>query len=395
MQKVLAAFDKCKDSLTAGESCEIAKDIFEEVSFVVDTVPLSDGGEGFVEILTQQASGELIFVKASDALGKVKDVSVGLCELENLPAATKEFLNLTLTQGKIAIIEMASVVGLADLPFEERNAWKTSTLGMGEVLAHCASLELDAILIGIGGSATNDMGLGSLVGLGLELQRENGEIIDFPCPKEWHDLAKIKLNHLLDLPPLKIACDVRNPLLGPNGATHQYGKQKGLNQESRERLESKMEEMVTKLSSHFSKAEENSILDGSGAAGGIGYGLGLAYDVSLVPGFDLIRIWFDLDNKIKDCDFVFTGEGRFDKTSLQGKGPFEVIRLANIHSKKSFLIAGSVDSQVKEDCQNQFSDLQIHSFSDPELSLEENLKKGGELMAKKLKNVFFDNENQD
>ena len=395
MQKVLAAFDKCKDSLTAGESCEIAKDIFEEMSFVVDTVPLSDGGEGFVEILTQQASGELIFVKASDALGKVKDVSVGLCELENLPVATKEFLNLTPTKGKIAIIEMASVVGLADLRFEERNAWKTSTLGMGEVLAHCASLELDAILIGIGGSATNDMGLGSLVGLGLELQRENGETIDFPCPKEWHDLAKIKLNHLLDLPPLKIACDVRNPLLGPNGATHQYGKQKGLNQESRERLESKMEEMVTKLSSHFSKAEENSTLDGSGAAGGIGYGLGLAYDVSLVPGFDLIRIWFDLDNKIKDCDFVLTGEGRFDKTSLQGKGPFEVIRLANIHSKKSFLIAGSVDSQVKEDCQNQFSDLQIHSFSDPELSLEENLKKGGELMAKKLKNVFFDNENQD
>ena len=186
MQKILAAFDKCKDSLAAKELCMLAKKTLEEEGqeYLVDMVPLTDGGEGFVEILTLQAGGEFIPLRASDSLGRKKELVVGLCELEKLPQIVKDFLSLP-DRGKIVIVEMASVVGLADLKRKERNAWKTSTVGIGEVLKYCSTLQPDAILLGIGGSSTNDMGLGALSGLGMELFSESGDLLSFPSPETW------------------------------------------------------------------------------------------------------------------------------------------------------------------------------------------------------------------
>ena len=389
MQKILAAFDKCKGSLAAKELCMLAKKTLEQEGqeYLVDMVPLTDGGEGFVEMLSTQAGGEFIPLHASDSLGRKKELVIGLCQLEKLPRMVKDFLSLP-DQGRIVILEMASVVGLADLKRKERNAWKTSTVGIGEVLKYCSTLELDAILLGIGGSSTNDMGVGALSGLGMEMFSESGNLLRFPSPETWAELVKVSIQKMVSLPPLKIACDVKNSLLGPKGATHQFGAQKGLSSEDRVAVEEEMNKMVQKFKKCFPDAEKKSTEEGSGAAGGIGYGLGLVYDVSMVAGFDLIRTWFTLDQQIKDSEIVITGEGRFDQSSIGGKGPFELIRQADQYHKKAFVFAGSIEDESKTFCEEQFSNVEIHEFGYRQLDLEENFARAEEFFVRKLKEIL-------
>ena len=146
--------------------------------------------------------------------------------------------------------------------------------------------------------------------------------------------------------------------------------------------------MVQKLGESFPDAEKNSSEEGSGAAGGIGYGLGLVYDVSMVPGFDLIRTWFTLDQKIKDSEIVITGEGRFDQTSIGGKGPFELIRKADQYHKEAYVFAGSIEDESKAFCEEQFSNVEIHEFGDRQLDLEENFARAEEFFVRKLREIL-------
>ncbi len=391
-QKVLAAFDKCKDSLAASELCKLTQDTLESRvgQYAVDIVPLSDGGEGFVQILTTEVKGEFIPFNASDSVGKKKEVQIGVCKLSNLSVLAKDFLKLP-DEGKIGIIEMASIVGLADLKVEERNAWKTSSKGVGEVLAFCASLKLDAILLGIGGSSTNDMGVGALKSLGFEFIDSTGHSISFPSPETWSSVSTIKAGCMVSLPPLTIACDVRNPLLGPMGATHQFGKQKGLDSDARDCLEKKMEEMLALMGTIFSDVAVSAKAEGSGAAGGIGFGLGLAYKVNFVPGFDLISSWCDIPSKIRRCDILITGEGRFDKTSMQGKAPFELIRKAHQAGKKTYVFAGSVEEETKKICEKEYASLEIYEFGKLGVTLEDKLTNASSHLISSLNDVMFPN----
>jgi len=389
-KKVLAAFDKCKDSLAASELCKLTQKTLESRvgQYSVDIVPLSDGGEGFVEILTTVVSGELLPFSAADSLGKKKEILVGVCELNNLPRLAKDFLKLP-DEGKIGIIEMASIVGLADLSVEERNAWKTCSKGVGEALAFCASLELDAILLGIGGSSTNDMGVGALKSLGLEPIDSTGQIISFPSPETWSSVSTIQTAGMTSLPPLTIACDVRNPLLGPMGATHQFGKQKGLDFDARDCMEGEMEKMLGVMGAMFPDVAISAKAEGSGAAGGIGFGLGLAYKVNFVPGFDLISSWCNLTSKIRNCEILITGEGRFDQTSMQGKAPFELIRQAHQLGKKTYVFAGSVEEETKKICEREYPNLEIYEFGNRGLTLEENLANASSHLISTLNKVMF------
>jgi len=373
-KQVLAAFDKCKDSLAAGELCNLTQKTLESrgSGFRVQCMPLSDGGEGFVDILTKQASGSFSPFYASDSLGFPKEILIGLCELRNLPALAKESLGLP-NDGRIGIIEMASIVGLADLKMEQRDAWKTCTRGVGEALAHCSSLELDAILLGIGGSSTNDMGVGALSALGLDFSDSHGCPISFPTPEKWSSVSTIESRKMVPLPPLIIACDVRNPLLGTQGATHQFGKQKGLTKEARKAMEQEMEKMLALMSSLYPDAVTGSHAEGSGAAGGIGFGLGLAYEVKFVPGFELISSWYNLGKKLEDCEILITGEGRFDQTSSQGKAPFELMKKAHELGKESFVFAGSVDDEMKIRCELEYPGVKIYEFGNRSKSLADNL----------------------
>jgi glycerate kinase len=156
----------------------------------VQTIPLTDGGEGFAELLTLAKGGTFHPVSVKDSLGRENEVKVGLISIENLCDDLLKFMNLN-TRGKIAVIEMASVVGLCNLRHSERNPWLTSTYGVGQLLKEVSSLGSSSILLGIGGSSTNDMGVGALSALGVNLLDQRGNIISFPSPIRWPRVDQI------------------------------------------------------------------------------------------------------------------------------------------------------------------------------------------------------------
>jgi glycerate 2-kinase len=383
--RILAAFDKCKDSLSADDLCSLAKRRIEgkyrEAS--VEKIPQTDGGEGFASILTRAMSGEMRPVRVSDSLGRPCEIQVGYLEVEKLSDEMVAFLSLP-KSGTIALVEMASAVGLADLEDGERNPWETSTIGVGECLRECEKWGVSAILLGVGGSSTNDMGVGALSALGVGFLDELGQKVEFPCPRSWDVIRSIDASSLLPLPPVWIACDVSNPLLGNNGATRQFGRQKGLRLEDEDALENRMLEMTRLFAKNFPGADKKCDSPGMGAAGGIGFGLSLACNVSMVGGFSLVSKCFDLEKEIELCDVVLTGEGRFDCTSLQGKGPCEILRLACKYGKKAILLAGSVQEEAVSRFMEESPSAEIHAFGRKDLSLSENLTRAEELFQVKL-----------
>ena len=386
--RILLAFDKCKNSLTAAELCSLGEELLrKEKDNVASSIPLTDGGEGFVEILTRGAKGIFEQYLVRDSLAREKLVKVGICKADSLSETVHRFLDLKGSE-KLAVIEMASVAGLADLKMNERNPWKTSTLGIGDLLGKVSQDGADAILLGIGGSSTNDAGLGALVSLGLRFFDSDGREVANPSPEKWSSIAEVDSKNLSYLPPLFIACDVENKLLGKKGATYQFAQQKGLHEKDLPVLEQKMEKIVDKLEKFFPSAKTCADSAGSGAAGGIAFGLSLHYESKLVSGFNLLSHWFDLEKRLMQSDLVITSEGRFDSTSLNGKGPFELIRLSQKYGKPSLVLAGSVEEKAAHKCEELFPDCSIQAFGSEDISLEENLKQAPELFKTKFKTVL-------
>lgn len=387
--EVLAAFDKCKDSLSAWEICSLVqKTLYSEFGVESTKIaPLTDGGEGFVEILTKAKGGTFHSVQAKDSLGKIKKVKIGIVSGEQLDSSMLDFMNLSASK-KLAIVEMSSIVGLADLPVEKRDPWETSSFGVGELLWESSRLGADSILLGIGGSSTNDIGVGAMSALNIEFYDLQDQKIPFPAPKFWSEVKEISAANKLDLPFIRIACDVTNPLLGKNGATFQFGPQKGLRPESLSGMEEKISNMSERLSLILGKSLDLRNQPGTGAAGGIGYGLNLVYDAQFLAGFSLVEKWLELENRVRGSDLVITGEGRFDNTSLYGKGPYEIIRLASKHDKRVILMAGSVDEEALMKCKSEFSNVEIHAFGKKELSLQENLINAPKFVEEKVIEIF-------
>ena len=392
MANFLVACDKCKGSLSAFEVCSLAKYVLQQRfpgSQIVE-VPLTDGGEGFTDILTCGATGLFHPIKVKDSIGNQKQAKIGLCEIAKLPASVTQALELP-SSGKLAIVEMAQSAGLADLTSDQRNPWQTSTYGVGQMLLEAARLGVDAILLGIGGSSTNDIGLGALHALGLSIRNEMHEEIPFPSPSTWTNIRNLDAESLSDLPPIRIACDVENQLLGEFGATAQYGPQKGLPKSEIGLFESEIKDLLNLLKSKEPKTFDLAKANGSGAAGGMGFGLSLFYEVSLVQGFQLISSWFEIEKKIKKADFVITAEGRFDQTSMDGKGPYEIVKVAQQNSTQSLVIAGSVDDKVAVQLSKNFPDCSFISFGRSDWTMEKNLSCAREnFLSTLLKYPFSD-----
>ncbi len=389
--RILAAFDKFKDSFSAEEACELVEKTAKEALQDIDIIscPLTDGGEGFAEILTKRHKGELVDVEARDSFGVHKKATIGFVDLKNLTPEVCSFLSLP-NSGKLAILEMASVCGLSDIEPSFRDPLKTTTLGVGDLLLSAKKYNANFILLGIGGSSTNDAGIGALCGLGLKLENATGQILEDPSPNSWKEISKLDNSSIEALPPLRIACDVDNPLLGKNGATYQFGPQKGLTENNLQHLENEMSQMAKRLAEVFPEALKQAIASGAGAAGGIGFGLSLVGEVKLVSGFDLVSRWLDLENEVSRADFVFTGEGRFDQTSWRGKGPFEILRLAKKKGKKAFLICGSLEQTIKDKSEKEFRNHNFISIARDSWDLSKNLKFGSELFSETCRNIFED-----
>ncbi len=378
--RVLLAFDKFKDSLTAPQACAAAAAALRErhPDWSLDECPLADGGEGFAPILTRAAGGVSLVHEVAGPRGQPVTAGFGLVPWQQIPAAAQALLNLPLDRrepANIAVIEMAAASGLALLPNDQRDPWQTTSRGTGELIAEAARRGAAAILLGVGGSATNDLGLGALSALGLGFADDAGRPVSPPVPAHWSRIQRLTGTVPTSLPPIFIACDVTNPLLGPQGATAVYGPQKGLQSADLARLEHECARLGLMLCTRCGKPDTLMDAPGAGAAGGIAFGLMAAAGARLLSGFDLVSAWLDLERRIAAADLVFTGEGRFDASSLTGKGPGAVARRALALGKPVQVFAGQVAVAAPAD------NFRLHAITPANLPLAEALRTASGLLT--------------
>lgn len=329
--KIVIAPDSFKESMTAEECCNFIKKglskVLPKVEYV--TVPMADGGEGTASALISSTNGEFFSETVLNPLGKEIISSFGI-----------------LGDKKTAIIEMAAASGLELIPSSERNPMITTTYGTGQLIKAALDKNISTILIGLGGSATNDGGAGMIQALGGRLLDENNQEIGFGGG-ELSKLKKIDLSNLderLKNTKIIVACDVENPLTGVNGASYTFGKQKGATDE--------MIEILDKNLSHFSEIikKELSIdvknIPGAGAAGGLGAGLIGFLSGELKKGIDIVIEYSSLESKLKNADFIITGEGSIDGQTRFGKTPFGVAKLGKKYNIPVIALAGNVGKDI-------------------------------------------------
>ena len=329
--KIVIAPDSYKESLTALEVATEIEAGFREIFPFADYVklPMADGGEGTVAALVAATGGSLVVQDVTGPLGEPITAYFGLTG-----------------DGKTAVIEMAVASGLALVAPSLRNPMKSTTYGVGELIKAALDAGVNHLIIGIGGSATNDGGAGMLQALGVQLQDLAGHEIGFGGGA-LANLAQIDISSLdsrLKSCLIETACDVDNPLTGPNGASVVFGPQKGATVE-----------MVTQLDNnllHFADLINRDLgiqvdrKPGAGAAGGMGAAL-LAFCGSMLrPGIQIVMEAVGLEAAVRDADLVITGEGRIDRQTLHGKAPLGVARMAKRFGKPVIGIAGCLSSDA-------------------------------------------------
>lgn len=323
--KFVIAPDSFKESLTALEVATAIETGFKRVFSDADYVklPMADGGEGTVQSLVDATQGKLIECEVTAPLGD----------------KVKSFFGLS-GDGKTAIIEMAAASGLHLVPPEKRNPLLTTSYGTGELIKLALDLGVESFILGIGGSATNDGGVGMLQALGMQCLDSQDKPIGFGGA-ELANIVKIDVQQLdprLQQVHIEVACDVNNPLCGECGASAIFGPQKGATPEMVKQLDAAL--------SHFAEIAERDcgkqIRDqaGAGAAGGMGGGLLLLPSVQLKAGIQIVLERLHLIDYVKDADVVITGEGRIDAQSIMGKTPIGVARTAKQFNKPVIAIAG-------------------------------------------------------
>lgn len=301
---ILVAPDKFRGSLEAIDVCRAieAGILLAYPDANVTTIPLADGGEGTAQILTRQARGKTIRIEVSDPLGRSITASYGLSG-----------------DGQTAYIEMAAASGLALLSQEERNPLLTSTYGTGQLIKDALDRGVQQIILGIGGSATTDGGVGMAEALGYHFYDKNN--VHLPAKGEsMHEVARIdeiEKDRRLNAVFITVACDVTNPLYGPNGAAHIYGPQKGADPEMVELLDNGLKNLSEIASKTFEK--DISSYPGAGAAGGLGAGCLWFLNAVLKDGVSIVIEQTHIAERIKDADLVITGEGKVDEQTLAGK----------------------------------------------------------------------------
>lgn len=345
--RILLAFDKFKEALAAPAACAVAHTALREShpDWSFDLCPLSDGGDGFAEILTAAAGGRLEPKCVTGPLGDPISAPVGLVPLSRLPPTIRRRLIPSApatSAATLAVLDLASASGLALVAPAERNLLLATTGGTGALLAAAAHHQPAAILLGVGGSATNDLGLGALTALGLRAETAAGQPVAPPAPRHWPAIVRFR-GQPAPLPPLYVACDVTNPLLGPTGCAAIFGPQKGLLAADLAGLERDSDRLARLLCAHTGRSTDLIHAAGAGAAGGIAFGLMAGAGAELVPGFELVAEWLELDRRIAAADLVITGEGRFDATSAAGKGPGAIVARAAAAGKPVHVFAGRVD----------------------------------------------------
>ena len=368
---ILVAPDSFKDSLSASEASRIISEAISAVipSASIHQIPISDGGEGLLEALLTPLQGTLVSVSVKDPLHRTIEASYGLVD-----------------QGKTAIIEMATASGLELLSIEERNPLITSTYGTGELIKNALDKGCTKIIIGLGGSATNDGGIGMIKALGgLFLDQYNQEIPDGGAAlSTLHSIDLSGLDKRLQQVAIVCACDVDNPLTGPSGASYVYAKQKGASDNMLAVLDSNLSNYATVIKATLNKDLEH--ISGTGAAGGTAMGLLAFLDATLTPGIALITELLHLEKHIKEAQLVVTGEGKIDIQTLHGKTIMGIASLAKKHSIPVLVFTGSIGHGISEIYDQGVT--AIFSIVSEPMSLETAIKNASELLKTSVTNVF-------
>ena len=371
--RFLVAPDKFKGSLGATEvSTSIAaglRDVLPDA--IIELVPMADGGEGTAEVICDALGGTWVSCPAHDPLGRKIDARYAWSG-----------------HSKLAVIEMSEAAGMRRLREDERDPLRASTFGVGEMLLAATERGAHQIMIGLGGSATNDGGLGMARALGFRFLGAGGDIIESAA--DLSALKRIEKPNVLKLTRMIAAVDVRNPLLGEHGATRVFGSQKGAAPEQIELLE----RALTKLADTVARDLGCDFRDepGAGAAGGLGFGVMSFCGAKIQSGFDVVAESIGLESKMRDADVVITGEGNLDRQTLEGKTPAGVAGLARKLGKRVFAIVGraSEDREVSE----LFDGVQL--LRSPGMGEQESIARAPELLrqeARKLAKALAETNN--
>ncbi|PWA11817.1 glycerate kinase [Pueribacillus theae] len=366
--KIVVAPDSFKESLSAVDAGRtIERAINKELpSAQVDVFPMADGGEGILDALVYATKGNVIEMNVTGPLGKKIRSEYGL-----------------LGDGKTVVIEIAKMAGLMQVPLTKRNPMKTTTYGIGEAISDALESGYHKFIIGLGGSATNDGGLGMLQALGARFLDENDEQV----PPFGGSLGKIKkvdfhsLDHRLKDCQITVACDVTNPLCGKEGATYVFGEQKGVAKEQMEDIDSAMSRYAQLIERELDQSYQ--YRKGAGAAGGLGFAL-MLLGAKIQSGAELVANTIGIRSSLADADLVITGEGKSDEQTLYGKVPSYISKLAHQHNVKSILLSGSL-GEGYEALYNEF--ISCFSIINKPMDLDEAIANASELLYQQARSI--------
>lgn len=352
--RILICPDKFKGSLTASQVCDAAEAgiLKKYPGSGIIKLPLADGGEGTAAILTQFFKGKTVKVKVHGPRFEDVEAEYGIAN-------------------NIAFIEMASASGLQLIPKEKRDPLETTSLGTGELILDAVKQGATKIILGIGGSSTNDAGIGMASVLGFKFFDRNNNLLS-PIGRNLINIHKIESpSSRLNVVAL---CDVNNPLFGPDGAAYVYGPQKGANPEAVELLDDGLRNFEKVVRETFQKSAD---FPGAGAGGGIAGGASIFFDLEVKSGIGFLMEILKVKEEIAKADLVITGEGKIDHQSLSGKVVGEILKMAASHGKKTVAICGISELE-------KIPGTHVISLVDAQTSPQEAMENAASLIAQKL-----------
>ena len=368
---ILLAPDSFKESMTAKEACIAMERGIKKVNSNITCihVPMADGGEGTMQSLVDATGGRVYSKEVVGPLGNNVVAEYGI-----------------LGNGEIGVIEMASASGIHLVDSEKRNPLITTTFGTGQLIKACLDKGVKKLLIGIGGSATNDGGAGFIQALGGRLLDENGDDLSYGggALAKLHTIDLSNLDERLKYVSVEVACDVNNPLCGKEGASYVFGPQKGATREMIEILDQNLSHYAEVIKEQLGKDVISKA--GAGAAGGLGAGLMAFLDVKLKSGIEMVIEYSNLEEKVRDADMVWTGEGSIDFQTQYGKTPLGVAMIAKKYNKPVIALAGRVGNDI--DILYDKGIDAIFGIMRGVTSIEEALVKGPENVEKTSENII-------
>ena len=368
---IVLAPDSFKESMTAKEVCEAMERGIRKANSQIRCihVPMADGGEGTMQSLVDATGGRVYSNEVVGPLGNNVVAEYGI-----------------LGPGEIGVIEMASASGIHLVDSEKRNPLITTTFGTGQLIKACLDKGVKKLLIGIGGSATNDGGAGFIQALGGRLLDENGDDLSYGggALAKLHTIDLSNLDERLKYVSVEVACDVNNPLCGKEGASYVFGPQKGATREMIEILDQNLSHYAEVIKEQLGKDVISKA--GAGAAGGLGAGLMAFLDVKLKSGIEMVIEYANLEEKVRDADMVWTGEGSIDFQTQYGKTPLGVAMIAKKYNKPVIALAGRVGFDI--DVLYDKGIDAIFGIMRGVTSIEEALVKGPENVEKTSENII-------